>query len=732
MMSFFSELKRRNVFRVGAAYAAISWLLIQVAETTFPAFDLGDAATRVVIIILAIGIIPTAIAAWVFELTPDGFKRESDVDHASPVHRRMVKRLDRVIMMMLALALGYFVFDKFILSESREANIAESARREGRTEAIVESYGDKSIAVLPFVDMSPGGDQAYFSDGISEELLNLLARINELRVISRSSSFTLRNAGLSTPEVADRLDVAFVLEGSVRKDGDRVRITAQLIDARADTHLWSDNYERTLEDVFAVQDEISRQVVDALKIRLLDTTPASFATSSAAYELYLQGLGVLAKREDISRAIDLFEQVIAIDEKYAPAYASLALALVWSDEDYSTRNPRLEATVNRALDLNPENSEALAALGQLRVEQNRIDEGRELFERAIAGNSSNAFAYRWLGVSYNDADPVRYYSLCRRAYELNPLDPSIHYHLAKAAAMMGRYEDALDAARRLAPGSRQAMAGDIHHEFGYLAESLKSFYKAYRARGDFNNLPRELMFMKEYDLVEAWLREGSGTKHFAMANLAAMRGDQDEAFRLWAENAQGDGALADWTIGVAHIRFTRDFGAAREHLERFLTRPGDTEPRFDPDQWLVFVDYALALQRTGSPDQAAQLIDEIEDFIETRIATGAVRDRFNQSYQLLMSALFAMSGDNPLAITALRNASAQGGLTCTFCVRMWPHWDNLRDNPEFIQILDEAEVDKEKQRWSLAEEGMLLTPEEVMQLKDFSFDPFVASPQAGS
>ena len=189
-MSIVRELGRRNVFRVAIAYIVAAWLIIQVVETILPAFGFGDPAVRIVTIVLVIGLIPTLIFAWAFELTPEGLKLDKDVDRSQSITARTGKKLDRVI--MVALALGYFAFDKFVLSESREASIAKTAHQEGRTEALVESYGDKSIAVLPFVNMSSDPEQEYFSDGIAEELLNLLARVSELRVISRSSSFSFK------------------------------------------------------------------------------------------------------------------------------------------------------------------------------------------------------------------------------------------------------------------------------------------------------------------------------------------------------------------------------------------------------------------------------------------------------------------------------------------------------------------------------------------------------------
>ena len=249
-MSFFHELKRRNVFRVGAAYVVVAWLVIQVVETIFPAFGFGDGVVRTVTIVFGIGLIPALIFAWAFELTPEGLKKESEIDRSHSITPQTGKKLDRVIMIVLALALSYFTFDRFVLDPQRETRMrqvqseqlalaTEQARQEGRSEALAESYGDKSIAVLPFVNMSSDEEQAYFSDGISEELLNLLAQVPELRVIARTSSFSFKGSNVDIAEIARRLNVSHVLEGSVRKSSDTLRVTAQLIRASDASHLWS-------------------------------------------------------------------------------------------------------------------------------------------------------------------------------------------------------------------------------------------------------------------------------------------------------------------------------------------------------------------------------------------------------------------------------------------------------------------------------------------------------------
>lgn len=231
-MSLFSELKRRNVLRVAMAYLAASWLLIQVVETVTPVFGLSDEVIRSVVVFLVIGFPLVSVFAWLYELTPEGLKLEKEIDRSRSISHHTGKKLDRVIIVVLVLAVAYFAIDKFVLSEQRVRTIADTARQEGRTQALVESYGDKSIAVMPFVDLSPDGDQEYFSDGIAEELLNVLAKIKELRVISRTSAFSYKGKDIKLSDAAQELNVAHILEGSVRKSGTRIRITVQLIDVR--------------------------------------------------------------------------------------------------------------------------------------------------------------------------------------------------------------------------------------------------------------------------------------------------------------------------------------------------------------------------------------------------------------------------------------------------------------------------------------------------------------------
>jgi adenylate cyclase len=589
-MSFFGELKRRNVIRVGAAYVVVAWLVIQVVETIFPAFGFGDAAVRIVTIVFAIGLVPALIFAWAFELTPEGLKKESEVDRSESITPQTGRKLDRVIMVVLALTLGYFAFDKFVLEPEREvaleaqkAEEVAEARQAGRSEALVESYGDKSIAVLPFVNMSSDAEQEYFSDGISEELLNLLAGIPELRVISRSSAFSFKDQNLEIPEIGKRLNVAHILEGSVRKAGNRVRITAQLIEARSDTHLWSETYDRTLDDIFAVQDEIAATVVEQLKITLLGAAPKVQETDPEAYALFLQAryLGHQITPESLEQANALLERALAIDPGYAAAWSGLAVnyarqvanGLLPFDEGYA----RARAAAEKALTIDPAWAPAHASLGWIAMSYNDLAAAARHFERALQ------LAPADLDVLGNAAGLLKYLGRLNQAIEVDefgaardPVNPISHSNLGNGYLSAGRWDEAIasyEIALRLSPGQ------------------IGSHY---------------------------WLGTALLFKGEAEAALAAMQREQYEALRLIglaiAYHSLGDAVASDaalarlteeyekeWAFNIAYVLAYRGeadrafewLGKAVQYsdsgLPEILLRPEFRSIHDDP-RWLPFLD----------------------------------------------------------------------------------------------------------------------------------------------
>jgi TolB-like protein len=328
-MSLFDELKRRNVIRVAIGYVGVSWLLIQVIETLFSIFDINESIAQTIVIILAIGFIPVLVIAWKFELTPDGLKRDAEADHSAPGMREMGARFDRIVTVVLVVAVGYFAVDKFVLDPDRDkqeiAAAVEQAIGQVRIDELVASFGDRSIAVLPFVNMSDDKEQEYFADGITEELLNLLAQIGDLRVISRSSAFQYKGKDIHVPTVAAELRVAHILEGSVRRDGDAIRVTAQLIDA-SDSHLWSDTYDREFEEVFKIQDEIAAKVVDSLKIHLAGDVLATRKREPEVYALFLKANHLLnLNHEDATEeARALLQRALEIDAQDVDVLSALS------------------------------------------------------------------------------------------------------------------------------------------------------------------------------------------------------------------------------------------------------------------------------------------------------------------------------------------------------------------------------------------------------------------------
>jgi TolB-like protein/lipoprotein NlpI len=565
-MSLIRELRRRNVFRVAAAYVVVSWLLIQVAETIFPLFGYGDTPARIVVVVLAIGLIPALISAWAFELTPEGLKKESEVDRSQSITSHTGKKLDRMIMVVLALALGYFAFDKFVLSASREASIAEQARQQGRTEALVESYGDQSIAVLPFTDMSSAKDQEYMSDGLAEELLNLLAKLPELRVISRSSAFSFKGKDISIPEIARQLNVAHILEGSVRKSGDTLRITAQLIEARSDTHLWSETWDRPLEDIFAIQDEIAATVVAQLKVTLLGEAPQVQETDPEAYALYLQArhLGRQITAEGFEQSNALLEQALAIDPNYAAAWLSLGrnyanqagVGLLPVAEVYTLAPKAIE----KALAINPDYAPAHANLGWIAmVYGNDLAQAARHLERALqldpadTGSSGNAATLLLILGRLDEAIALGEFANAR-----DPVNPAGHANLGISYFYAGRWDDAiasLETALRLSPGhiganhligaallfkgEAQAALEQMQQE-SFEAFRLIGLSMTYHALGD---APASDAALAE--LIKKYERGAA----YNIAYVLAYRSDADPAFE-WLDKAveYGDPGLTDIAI----------------------------------------------------------------------------------------------------------------------------------------------------------------------------------------
>ena len=559
-MSLISELKRRNVLRVAAAYIVTAWLIIQVVETIFPIYGFSDAAIRYVITGLAVGLVPVLILAWAFELTPEGLKRDSQVDHSRPAAPGAARNFDRGIMVVLAIAIAYFAFDKFVLSESREAAIAEAAREEGRSEAVVEAYGERSIAVLAFADMSPDRDQEYMSDGIAEEILNLLAKVPDLRVISRSSAFAFKGKDLPIPEIAAQLNAAFILEGSVRKAGDQIRVTAQLIEAGSDTHRWSETYDRELENIFDIQDEIAAHVVDELTSTLLGDSPKSQRLDEEAYTLVLQARYRWNRRAegDEQEALTHYQRAVDIDPGYAPAWTGLSVAYAVAalkermDREEGLRLAR--EAVEQALALDPDLAEARVRLGQALAREGDIAGMLQQYEAAFAAEPDNPLT---LGIMAQQAGRRGHIDELVRLYDAAAaVDPlaAIWPNNKAAALLQHRRADeaqlALERAYELngdVAAYRTGMA-DIHNIRGEYAAALEMLEELPIQELNMTRKAIALYGVGRVDesdqLLESIKSVPVAEARMAVAMIYANRGDNAKAFE-WLEQVDG---ISPWNM----------------------------------------------------------------------------------------------------------------------------------------------------------------------------------------
>ena len=454
-MSIFRELKRRNVFKVAAAYVIVGWLIMQAGEVMGPALRLPEWINSALAFFLILGFPLAMFFAWAFELTPDGIKKDKGVEQDQSIANATGGILNRTIVIALVLALAYFSFDKFILDPKRDVELlqAEAAPPADITDPVDEDKApdSKSIAVLPFMNMSSDPEQEYFSDGITEEVLNLLVKTPELRVTSRSSVFSLKGQNLDIPTVAAKLGVAHILEGSVRKAGNRVRITAQLIEAGNDVHLWSETYDRELDDIFAIQDEIAGEVVKALHIQLLGEAPSATSTNIEAYKLYLRGnhFANLGTRESWESSVTAYQEAIALDATFAPTWEGLSTVLRYQamhiftgKQEQATMEASRQAAM-RALDLDDKLAVAWVALSQIQFRYDWNWSGAEASTRtALKYGSQNARVLRsatWVLLSLGETDEAL--ALAQLAVDLDPLDLEGLINLGTTYWALGQLED---------------------------------------------------------------------------------------------------------------------------------------------------------------------------------------------------------------------------------------------------------------------------------------------------
>jgi TolB-like protein len=679
--SFFAELKRRNVIRVAGLYLVGSWLLIQVASTVLPTFDVPAWVLRGLILIAALGFLPALIFSWVFELTPQGLKRDEDVGPEQSIAPQTARRMNRMIIGVLVLALGYFVFDKFILAPRRQA---APLPNESSTTASA-----KSIAVLPFENLSSDKENAYFAEGIQDEILTKLAAIAELKVISRTSTARYKSKPEDLKTVSQQLGVANVLEGSVQKAGEKVRVNVQLIDARTDSHLWAKSYDGDAKDIFGMETEVSQQVADALRARLSPAEAERLAVAptanTEAYDLFLKG--EFAEREaesslkadDFERAAELYRHAVALDPGFALAHARLVMNRMqrhWYIDHLSP--PELlpiQKEAERALETAPNLPEAHIARGVVYYFGHRqYEEALGEFRTAIRLQPNNARALEFSGYVHRRLgrweDSL---SELKKSEEQDPRNSNLLAEIAISYGYLRMWKEAEDFAQR-------ALSVNPH-EATAMSVALNA---ALNGKGDVKEARHLLGTVADGNLMI------SDIAHSAVGGLigdravtSLMEHDVGGALNIFSDNNTALDELLRRSARVVILLVGADKAGAHAEAEKALSlvearlhqRPEDLDAMVQAS-WVY-----LGLDRTSEAiamaTRAGNLLPPEKDALVGPITL------------LNLAEIECRSGKTTETIETLRRLLSipAGSQVSIPSLRINPMWDPIRNDPAFQQLL---------------------------------------------
>ena len=696
--SFFGELRRRNVFKVAMVYLIASWLLIQIAETTFPALKLPEWTVTFVVVILAL-LLPIAIIfAWAFELTPEGLRRTGEVAPDESIADHTGQRMNRVIIGTLAVAVVFLVSTHGGLQLGSDDETDAQSR-------------ETSIAVLPFINMSGDPENEFFSDGLSEELLNDLAQVEGLRVAARTSSFHFKGSKEDLRDIARKLSVEHVLEGSVRKSGNRIRATAQLIKADDGFHLWSETYEYEVDDIFRIQDEIALSVVEALKVNLLGEDRQRLTkratTSPEAHNLYLRGRQFLHLRtlESLQQARELFQRSVGMDPEFALAYSGLSdsINLLFTNHAMMPRKAAIGESrplLERAVALDAESAEIWASIGLMEMNDQNPEAAKAALERAIELNPSYAAGYLWYasvksGSPYNDVEDAL--AIYRKVLEIDPLSRVAQQNVGAMLQNLGRYDEAEAEFRRaitLDPDYTAPYSGlaNIAQNIRYrLDEAHRWYLQAYALApldiGAGVNLPALYYTLKMPDEFDRWTRRlhNEAPDHPIGSIIPIWRAiaavDVVEARRMVTEAENAGVAFnlilrqIDCGVSQAEGVFERSLGALEAAYPELFSTPA----RVDNNNNQLVVCAVWGLRDAGREDQMLELAGAWREWADVGIGFRTNRLRAAAD---LESAL----GDYDAAAAALAEA-VDAGWVGGFA------WGGPMENdPVWAPLVDRADV----------------------------------------
>jgi TolB-like protein/Tfp pilus assembly protein PilF len=564
--NFFTELKRRNVYKVAIAYLVASWALAQGLAQVLPVFDIPNWVIRLVVLLLIIGFPVALVLSWAFEITPEGIKRESDIDASKSITRKTGRKLIAFTVVAAMIAAGLLVF--------------QFARSKSSTSTLTSVITNKSIAVLPFENLSDEKQNAYFAEGVQDEILTRLAKVADLKVIARTSTQRFKSAPENLPDIAKQLGVANILEGSVQKVGDQVRVNVQLINALTNAHLWADIYDRKLTDIFAVESDIAKSIADALQAKLSSSAEHVLASrpteNPEAHELYLKGRYFWNRRTgtNLQKAVGYFEQAIGKDPKYALAYSGLAdchvLLPAYPELGSNPRDelPKALQAALKAVDLDDTLAEAHTSLARALASNLQLSAAISEFKYAIELNPSYATAHQWFGECLQSQGRVEEaLAELKRAQELDPLSLIINSVLGFAFDTVGKSDEAIAQLHKtieMDPNFANAhgMLGNVLEHRGQLKEAVVEYAKCSGSLGadpiDLAQLAAAYFLVgRKGEAQQLWdklksLSERQYVPAYSMAVVQLAFGDKDEALRLleksYEDHAPFDSADLGWIL----------------------------------------------------------------------------------------------------------------------------------------------------------------------------------------
>jgi len=593
--NFFAELKRRNVYKVAVAYLVVSWLLIQAGSIFFPAFDAPAWVMRTFIIVVIFGFPVALIFSWAFEITPEGIKLESEIEPNKSIARRTGRKIVAVTIALGLVAAGLFVY-QLVRSKSSTPASALSA-----------IITNKSIAVLPFDNLSDDKSNAYFTEGVQDEILTRLAKVSDLKVIARTSTQRFKSAPENLPDIARQLGVANILEGSVQKVGDQVRVNVQLINAMTNAHLWADIYDRKLTDIFAVESDIAKSIADTLRAKLSSSAEHVLASrpteNPEAHELYLRGRYFWNRRTgaNLQKAADYFQQAIGKDPAYALAYSGLAdchvLLPAYAELGSNPRDelPKALEAARKAVELDDTLGEAHTSLARALASDLQLSPAMSEFKQAIELNPNYATAHQWFGECLQSQGHLEEALVeLKRAQELDPLSLIINSVLGFALDTVGKSDEAIAQLHKtieIDPNFVNAIGqlGNVLEHRGRLKEAIVEYEKCANSVApdpiDLANLAAAYFLAdRKQEAQQLWGKLKSLSKRqyvpaYSMAVVQLAFGNKDEAIRLLEKSYEDRAPFDSADLGWILVDHRLDPLRSDPRFKKLITRIFSGEPR---------------------------------------------------------------------------------------------------------------------------------------------------------